>query len=293
MGSQQFSKPKLPVVRLVAALTIATACTGSDELGEPTRHSSPNTAPAAIPVFYDGNGNPNVTYVALNTQLLSTFNGYTIERRYLEEYSWLSSPHVWDHQMTFALPDKPFTGTASAGRDIAYARTALTFAQSIVRNRAGVNLTVPSTQPPITFRPLGPIAGPPRGPAAVIDDRPQPTARDARAAVVSSFAPSPAISSFELEKLRRTFTERRDARGRHVFNRRVGLIEAEIVFDSLLGAVTEERTFENGKLRAETQYQFTNTSGFDVLSRRVTTLFDDNGRVEMASTANYSNLVMK
>lgn len=300
MGSHQLSKPVLSAIRWAVALTIVTACTGSDQPGEPTRPSPPHSPPAAIPVFYDGNGNPNVTYVSMNTQQITTVGSATIERRFFEEYVWLSQVQRWEHRKTFSDADKPFHGTAVPGHDVGFAKVAFGVSNAAVRNRTGVDIPVPMTIPSMAFVPEGPVPAPlPSVPVSTPTLSPTALARAKRtdaehqAAAVDAFVAAEAGSQRRLESLRRGFSERRDGRGKHFFTRTEGAITVDIVFDSLLGGVVEETTTEGGVRRASTAFKYDRVGSLDVLSEKTLEIFDGTGRSFSRLRSVYSDLVVK
>ncbi|MDX2059505.1 MAG: hypothetical protein SFV24_16965 [Gemmatimonadales bacterium] len=301
MGTQLIPKPVLSAVRWAITLTILTACTGGDQPGEPTRPNPPNSAPAAIPVFYDGNGNPNVTYVSMNTLQFTTVSSATIERRFFEEYVWLPQVHRWEHRKTFSDADKPFHGTATPGHDVGFAKVAFGVSNAVVRNRTGVDIPVPMAIPSMAFVPEGPVPAPPPLSASMRTPtlspttiaRAQRTPEEYQASAADAFVAAEAGSHRRLESLRRGFSERRDGRGLHFFTRTEGMITVDIVFDSLLGGVVEETTTEGGVRRASTAFKYDRVGSLDVLSEKTLEIFDRTGGVLSRLRSVYSDLVVK
>lgn len=299
MGSQQFSKPVLTAVGWVA-LTIATACTGGNQPGEPTRPNPPNSGAAAIPVFYDGNGNPNATYVSMNTQQLTTVGSATIERRFFEEYVWLSQVQRWEHRKTFSDADKPFHGTATPGHDVGFAKVAFGVSNAVVRNRAGADIPVPLTTPSMALIPEGPVPTPPLSvamPTPTLSPttlaRAQRTPAEYQASAADAFVAAEAGSHRRLESFRRGFSERRDGRGKHFFTRSEGMVTVDIVFDSLLGGVVGETTTEGGVRRASTAFKYDRIGSLDVLAEKTLEIFDRTGGVLSRLRIVHSDLVVK
>ncbi len=163
------------------ASMLAVGCT-ADQASEPLQPTTPPNGPEPVPIEYDEYGQPNATYVSMNTQLQTSYNGATVERRFFEEYSWLPTVQSWNQQRSYAESEKVFTGSVYPMHDIAFASATPT-AQGgtmVVRTRQGVNLTASSTPPSHGARPPRPrcctsadspgsracVAATPRGAAA-------------------------------------------------------------------------------------------------------------------------------
>ncbi|MCC7134636.1 MAG: hypothetical protein IT352_18400 [Gemmatimonadales bacterium] len=287
------------VLAILSLLTGVAAGCGGDTPTRPDRASEPIDPgrPATLPVFYDPNGNPNVTYVSMNTQLLTTFNGLTIERRYVEEYLWMAAVQRWEHKMTFALADKPFVGSHLPGKDISYTRLAIGVASPTIQTRAGPVLTTPATIPSLAFLPAAPQATKASTASVVpplrFERSTSSSTFDARASAVDAFVASASASSRRLAELRKDFSETKDHNGRYVFTRRLGRVAVQIVFDSTLGGIVSESTSENDVVRAVTTFEYDGFDGLSTVSSKRTVVRNQQGKELSRVEARFSNLSVK
>jgi len=287
----------------IVPLFLAAACTSSLEVDGgllSTEAPERQQRPQPVAIFYDQNGEPNLTFFSASVTAtisgaIPTLNRPDLygSRTFTETFSWQTGQD-WDVTLSFSTNPSPFSGAPAPLYDISSARLNFATRVSDFRLRSGGQLPLPPASVTV-FVPGGTstqVPSPSPMPTAAAHPGAAPSPAENRSGFTQSRVVSPAGSARTLAQLRARFTETRIGQ-RSVFRRAVGDFATEITYDHDEGLIVSSVAEVKGRRASTTSFVYADSLGLKLLRSERTVFYDANGRETYRTSRMLSNIQLE